>query len=125
MNDLVKTPRLPNVRQLAQLLHTVLDSRRFSSRTDLIETFKDAAAVAPVPYDGASINAAIEMVAGGRRRREIPTTDTPCPTATNAPADASRYIGRSEAADLLARIQRRAQAAGPRTMPAGAAKGPA
>jgi hypothetical protein len=115
----------PNIRVIVAIVHDVLNGQRFADRHELTWVVKHRCAKLPgVVYDSASVEAAIIRVEHSGRRG-IPGWDKPQPAETNAPADDVRYIGRSEAADLLARIQRRAQAAGPRTMPASAAKGPA
>jgi hypothetical protein len=123
MNDLVKATRQPDVKKLAQLLHTVLNAKRFTSRADLTETLKVRAAKLKLPYDGASVGAAIDMVEGGGTRRDIPAGPG-VPVATNARTgrDDQFILGRAEAADLLARLQRKTKTTGPRTMTAGDVK---
>jgi hypothetical protein len=101
----------PNVRQLAQLLHTVLNARRYTHRSDLVEDFKAKCAKLRMVYDSASIEAAINMVEGAGRRRDIPRVDPehqlprvgqPTELASGGPT-----LSRHDAASILATIRKR------------------
>lgn len=116
----------PNIRQLAQLLHTVLNARRYTRRSDLVYDFKERCARfrPPLAYDSASIEAAINMVEGAGRRRDIPRGEPehelphigrPTEHAFDGPT-----IGRHDAVSILATIRKRLKAPElrPKVMPA-------
>lgn len=114
----------PNIRQLAQLLHTVLNARRYTRRSDLVFDFKQRCAKERLHYDSASIEAAINMVEGAGRRRDIPSGDPehelprvgrPVEHGFDGPV-----IGRHDAAAVLATIRKRLKVPElrPKVMPA-------
>ncbi len=111
----------PNIRVLVAIVHDVLNHQRFDRRDELIATVKDVCANLPgVLYDGASVETAIIRVEHGGRRRDVPQWPGPPTAPANLPAGRDRFIiERAEAADLLARLQRKTKTTGPRTMSAG------
>lgn len=63
---------MPSVRMLAQVLHSVLNETRYTNRDDLNHDMRSRCARLHVPYDTASIDAAIRMVDGAGRRDDVP-----------------------------------------------------
>jgi len=114
----------PNIRQLAQLLHTVLNAKRYTHRSDLVEDFKTKCARLRLSYDSASIEAAINLVAGSGKRRDIPRCDPenalPHIGRPIERGDDGPHIGRDDAAAILATIRARVKVPElrPKVMPA-------
>jgi hypothetical protein len=88
------------------VVHEILKTRRFTSRTDLRETVKERCAKLKLPYHTEPVEDAIEFVAR-QRRYDVPTGEPPrVPTATPPPPTSEPY-SRSEAANLIERLQRK------------------
>ena len=87
------------VRVLAKILRDVLAAETFTSDVDVKDALKSRCARLRVPYDAATIDRALALVASNR------ALSTPEPPAAPPPVVESVPLTRADAADVLARLR--------------------
>lgn len=92
---------------LVPVIHELLNTERFATFPDLIETVKCRCARLHIPYDAGAISAALDVVSRTRPLLRDPAGAEMTRRAVAAPArTAGPLITRAEAAGLLARVRR-------------------
>ncbi len=100
----------PNIRFISARVREVLETRRFDSRFDLREAVKERCAQfarehkIPVPYDGESIELALERVERGIVGDQVPKGEPPPPALEQPEYREPLEVSREEAHRLVGDI---------------------